>query len=54
VAGTTIGMMIANVPAIWIGEKQAFRINMKVMRFVAAALLIRLGILALIAPISKK
>ena len=53
VTGTTIGMMIANVPAVWIGEKLAYRINMKVMRLVASALFILLGILALFAPISK-
>lgn len=53
VLGTTLGMMIANVPAVWIGEKLTHRVNMKVMRWVAAALFIVLGILALFAPVSK-
>jgi len=53
VMGTTLGMMIANVPAVWIGEALAQRINMKAMRWVAAALFIVLGILSLFAPIPK-
>ena len=49
VMGTTLGMMIANVPAVWIGETLAHRINMKLMRWVAAALFVLLGVLALLA-----
>jgi len=47
VLGTTLGMMIANVPAVWLGEALAHRVNMKVMRRVAAALFVVLGVLAL-------
>ncbi|MFA6001969.1 MAG: TMEM165/GDT1 family protein [Thermoleophilia bacterium] len=47
VMGTTIGMMIANVPAVWLGETLAHRINMKYMRWVAASLFILLGVLSL-------
>jgi len=53
VMGTTLGMMIANVPAVWVGEKLTHRINMKVMHWIAAALFIALGILALFAPTSR-
>jgi len=49
VMGTTLGMMIANVPAVWVGEALANRINMKVMRLAAAALFVILGILSLFA-----
>jgi putative Ca2+/H+ antiporter (TMEM165/GDT1 family) len=49
VAGTTLGMMIANVPAVWMGEALARRVNMKWMRWVAAALFIALGGLTLLA-----
>jgi putative Ca2+/H+ antiporter (TMEM165/GDT1 family) len=49
VAGTTLGMMIANIPAVWMGEALAHRINMKAMRWVAAGLFVLLGILALLA-----
>ena len=47
VSGTTLGMMIANVPAVWVGEALAHRINMKWMRWVAAGLFIVLGVLTL-------
>ena len=50
VVGTTLGMMIANVPAVWIGEALAHRVNMTVMRWVAAALFALLGVIVLIAP----
>jgi putative Ca2+/H+ antiporter (TMEM165/GDT1 family) len=46
-------MMIANVPAVWIGEALSKKINMKIMRWIAAALFVVLGILSLIVPISK-
>jgi len=49
VLGTTLGMMVANVPAVWMGEALAHRVNMKVMHRVAAGLFVLLGVLALIA-----
>jgi Ca2+/H+ antiporter, TMEM165/GDT1 family len=49
VTGTTLGMMIANVPAVWMGEALAHRVSMKWMRWVAAALFIVLGGLTLLA-----
>jgi len=52
VLGTTTGRMIANIPAVVIGDTLAHRINMKVMRWVAAGLFVILGILALFAPTS--
>ncbi len=52
VLGTTLGMMIANVPAVWVGAALAHRINMKAMRWVAAVLFVVLGFLALFAPAS--
>jgi putative Ca2+/H+ antiporter (TMEM165/GDT1 family) len=50
VLGTTLGMMIANVPAVWVGEALTRRVDMKVMRRVAAALFVVLGVLALLVP----
>ena len=35
ILGTTLGMLIANAPAVWLGEVLAQRINMKWMRWVA-------------------
>jgi putative Ca2+/H+ antiporter (TMEM165/GDT1 family) len=49
VLGTTLGMMAADVPAVWIGEALAHRVNMKAMRWVAAGLFALLGVLALLA-----
>lgn len=49
VLGTTLGMMIANVPAVWMGEALAKRMNMKVMHWIAAGLFIVLGVLTLLA-----
>jgi putative Ca2+/H+ antiporter (TMEM165/GDT1 family) len=49
VSGTTLGMMIANVPAVWLGETLAHRVNMRWMRWVAAALFVVLGVLTLLA-----
>ena len=48
VVGTTLGMMIANVPAVWLGEALASRVNFKLMRWIAAGLFALLGVLALV------
>lgn len=41
--GTTLGMMLANVPAVFLGEGLVRRVPLKVVRIVAAALFIVLG-----------
>lgn len=45
--GTTLGMMIANVPAVLLGETLAKRFPLSKMRFVAAALFAIFGVLIL-------
>ncbi len=47
VIGTTIGMMLADVPAVWLGEKLAHRIPMKAVRMVAATLFVVVGVITL-------
>jgi len=47
VAGTTLGMMIANVPAVLLGERIAGRIPVRLVHGIAAALFALLGIAAL-------
>jgi putative Ca2+/H+ antiporter (TMEM165/GDT1 family) len=42
-------MMIANVPAVWVGAALARRIDMRLMRWAAAALFVLLGVLTLFA-----
>jgi len=45
--GTTIGMMLANTPAVFLGEAIVQRISLKATRFAAAALFLVLGLLQL-------
>jgi putative Ca2+/H+ antiporter (TMEM165/GDT1 family) len=49
VSGTTVGMVLANAPAVWMGEKLAHRVNMQAMRRLAAFLFFLLGVLAVVA-----
>ena len=44
VAGTTLGMLVADVPAVLLGERAANRIPLRLVRAVAAALFLGLGI----------
>lgn len=48
-AGTTLGMMIANVPAVLIGEAAATRLPLKYIRWAAAASFAVIGLWILIA-----
>jgi putative Ca2+/H+ antiporter (TMEM165/GDT1 family) len=46
VAGTTIGMILANAPAVWLGDKLAHRLPLKLIRICAAGVFVVLGIAA--------
>jgi putative Ca2+/H+ antiporter (TMEM165/GDT1 family) len=48
IAGTTLGMLIADVPAVFIGEKLATRIPMRLVHTIAAAIFALLGVLTLL------
>ena len=48
VAGTTLGMMIANVPAVLLGERIAERLPVRTVHFIAAALFAVLGVATLL------
>jgi putative Ca2+/H+ antiporter (TMEM165/GDT1 family) len=48
VAGTTLGMMLANVPAVLVGERLAKRLPFRPIRICAAALFVLLGLATLI------
>jgi putative Ca2+/H+ antiporter (TMEM165/GDT1 family) len=48
VAGTTLGMLIADVPAVFIGDKLATKIPMKPVHITAAALFALLGVMTLL------
>ncbi len=48
VAGTTLGMLIADVPAVFIGQQFANRIPMKLVRAVAASVFALMGLFTLL------
>ncbi|MBU6248072.1 MAG: TMEM165/GDT1 family protein [Xanthomonadaceae bacterium] len=53
VAGTTIGMLIADVPAVFIGDRLAAKIPMKLVHSIAAAIFAVLGIATLLGAGAK-
>ena len=50
VAGTTLGMMLANAPVVWLGERITRRIPLRTVHVVSAGIFLVLGILALWVP----
>lgn len=53
VIGTTLGMLVADVPAVFAGEKLATRIPMKLVHSVAAAIFAMLGAATLLGAGAK-
>jgi putative Ca2+/H+ antiporter (TMEM165/GDT1 family) len=50
VAGTTLGMMLANAPVVWLGERITRLVPLRIVHMVSAAIFLVLGALALWAP----
>lgn len=48
VLGTTLGMMLANVPAVFLGDRIAHKVSMKLVHAIAAAIFAVLGVLTLL------
>jgi len=48
IAGTTLGMLIADVPAVFVGNKFAERIPMKLVHGIAAGIFAVMGVLTLL------
>ena len=48
VVGTTLGMMLANVPAVLLGEAAARKLPMRIVHGVAAGIFLVIGILVLL------
>jgi len=48
VAGTTLGMMLANVPVVWFGERLMRRVPVRAVHRVSAALFLALGVAVLL------
>lgn len=47
-AGTTLGMMLANVPVVLIGEAAASKLPLKAIRIAAACIFVALGVVVLL------
>ncbi|GKS89478.1 MULTISPECIES: TMEM165/GDT1 family protein [Comamonadaceae] len=50
VAGTTLGMMLANAPVVWLGERITRRVPIRAVHMVSAVIFLALGLIALFAP----
>ena len=50
VCGTTVGMLLANVPAVLVGDRLAHRLPVRLVHAVAAGIFAVLGILLLMSP----
>lgn len=48
VAGTTLGMMLANAPVVWLGERMTKLIPLRVVHIVSALIFLLLGFWALL------
>jgi len=53
VIGTTLGMLLADVPAVFIGDKMATKIPMKLVHSIAAAIFALLGVATLLGAGAK-
>ncbi len=49
VAGTTLGMMLANAPVVWLGERMTRRVPIKAIHRASAAVFAALGVWALVS-----
>ena len=52
VAGTTLGMLIANAPAVVVGEVLSERLSFRYIRWMAATLFIAMGIATLVSVLT--
>lgn len=48
VLGTTLGMMLANAPVVWLGERIVKRVPIKLVHGISAVIFLALGVVALI------
>ena len=48
VAGTTAGMMLANAPVVWLGDRITRRVPLRVVHIVSAVIFTALGLFALL------
>ena len=48
VAGTTLGMLLANIPAVLLGEVAARKLPLRIVHSIAAAIFLVLGVLVVL------
>ena len=48
VAGTTFGMMLANAPVVWLGERMTRLVPLRIVHLVSALIFMGLGVFALL------
>ena len=48
VAGTTLGMMLANAPVVWLGERMTRLVPLRIVHMVSALVFFGLGVFALL------
>ena len=48
VAGTTLGMMLANAPVVWFGDRLVKRVPIRVVHVISALIFVVLGVVALL------
>ena len=51
VAGTTLGMMLANAPVVWLGDRITRLVPIRVVHGVSAVIFLVLGLVASFAPV---
>jgi Ca2+/H+ antiporter, TMEM165/GDT1 family len=49
VAGTTLGIMLANAPVVWFGDRVTRRVPIRIVHLVSAAIFAALGVAALLS-----
>ena len=53
ILGTTLGMLLADVPAVWLGDRLAQHVPIKPVRIAAAVLFMAIGALALLGLVRE-
>jgi len=48
VAGTTLGMMLANAPVVWFGDRIVKRVPIKLVHGISAAIFLVLGVVMIV------
>jgi putative Ca2+/H+ antiporter (TMEM165/GDT1 family) len=48
VAGTTLGMMLANVPVVWFGDRLVKKVPLRVVHVISALIFLALGLAAIL------